>query len=110
MRPRLLHRPRRPSPRSFLRLQQRLLGKRLRGRVHAQGDIPDNQQFLSFKNSQAGYSISYPRVGRGPGTAPTSPFRTRATPITIKVASGSQPTHDIGCGGAEAGGDDPIPA
>src|SRR3954447_490562 len=58
----------------------------------AQGDIPDNQQFLSFKNSTAGYSISYPEGWARSGNGSQALFRNLGNTITIKVVPGSQPS------------------
>jgi hypothetical protein len=58
----------------------------------ATGDIPDNQQFLSFKNPQGGYSISYPEGWARSGNGGNVTFRDKSNTITIKVANGSQPT------------------
>jgi hypothetical protein len=58
----------------------------------AQGDIPDNQQFLSYKNPTAGYSISYPQGWARSGNGNQVLFQDKGNTITIKVAPGSQPT------------------
>jgi len=58
----------------------------------AQGDIPDNQQFLSFGNPGGGYSISYPEGWARSGNGNQVLFQDKSNTITIKVAAGSQPT------------------
>lgn len=58
----------------------------------ATGDIPDNQQFLTFKNPQAGYSISYPEGWARSGNGSNLTFQDKSNTITITVAKGSQPT------------------
>jgi hypothetical protein len=58
----------------------------------AQGDIPDNQQFLQFKNAAGGYSISYPEGWARSGTGPDVTFRDKDNTIHITVQPGSSPT------------------
>jgi hypothetical protein len=58
----------------------------------AQGDIPDNQQFLSFANPSGGYSISYPEGWARSGNGNDVLFQDKSNTITIKVAAGSPPT------------------
>jgi hypothetical protein len=58
----------------------------------SQGDIPDNQQFLSFKNRGGGYLISYPEGWARSGNGADVTFQDKSNTIAIKVASGSQPT------------------
>jgi len=58
----------------------------------AAGDIPDNQQFLSFHNRAGGYSISYPEGWARSGSGNDVTFQDKGNTITIKVAPGSQPT------------------
>jgi hypothetical protein len=58
----------------------------------AQGDIPDNQQFLSFHNRPGGYAISYPEGWARSGSGSNVTFEDKGNTITIKVAPGSQPT------------------
>jgi hypothetical protein len=57
-----------------------------------QGDIPDNQQFLSFHNRAGGYSISYPEGWARSGSGQDVTFQDKSNTITIKVAPGSQAT------------------
>jgi len=58
----------------------------------AAGDIPDNQQFLTFKNRSGGYSISYPEGWARSGSGNNVLFQDKGNTITIKVAPGQQPT------------------
>jgi hypothetical protein len=58
----------------------------------AQGDIPDNQQFLTFQNRPAGYSIKYPEGWARSGNGTNVTFQDKSNTITIQVAPGSQPT------------------
>jgi hypothetical protein len=58
----------------------------------ATGDIPDNQQFLSFKDRSGGYSISYPEGWARSGSPNNVTFQDKGNTITIKVAPGPQPT------------------
>lgn len=57
----------------------------------AQGDIPDNQQFLTYKNHSAGYSISYPEGWARSGSSSNATFQDKSNTITIKIAAGSRP-------------------
>ena len=58
----------------------------------AAGDIPDNQAFLTFRNSAAGYSLKYPEgwAQRGGGKALT--FRDKNNIVRVVVANGTAPT------------------
>jgi hypothetical protein len=58
----------------------------------ATGDIPDNQQFLTFRNRSGGYSISYPEGWARSSKSGTVTFQDKSNTITIKVAQGSKPT------------------
>jgi hypothetical protein len=58
----------------------------------AQGDIPDNQQFLSFKNRSGGYAIAYPEGWARSGNGADVTFQDKGNTVTIKVAPGQQPT------------------
>lgn len=58
----------------------------------ASGDIPDNQQFLSYKNPAAGYTISYPEGWARSGSGSAVTFLEKGNTITIKTKPGSQPT------------------
>jgi hypothetical protein len=55
----------------------------------ATGDIPDNQTFLLFRDSQAGYSIRYPEGWARRGSASDVTFQEKANVIHISVGSGS---------------------
>ena len=58
----------------------------------AAGDIPDNQVFLTFRNSAAGYSLKYPEgwAQRGGGKALT--FRDKNNIVRVVVVEGTAPT------------------
>jgi hypothetical protein len=58
----------------------------------SQGDIPDNQQFLTYKNASGGYSISYPEGWSRSGNGADVTFQDKGNTVTIKVAPGQQPT------------------
>ena len=58
----------------------------------AQGDIPDNQQFLIFRNRAGGYSLSYPEGWARSGNGNEVTFRQQSNTITVGVAPGTQPT------------------
>jgi hypothetical protein len=56
----------------------------------ATGDIPDNQNFLTFKGT--GYSIKYPEGWAQSGKGGDISFRDKNNIVHIVVAPGSQPT------------------
>jgi hypothetical protein len=58
----------------------------------AAGDIPDNQQFITYKNRAGGYSISFPEGWARSGHGSDVTFQDKSNTIAIKVAPGSQPT------------------
>jgi len=58
----------------------------------AQGDIPDNQQFLTYRNRSGGYSISYPQGWARSGSGDQVTFQDKSNTVAIKVAPGTQPT------------------
>ena len=58
----------------------------------AQGDIPDNQQFLTFRNARGGYSIQYPEGWARSGSGTSVTFQDKSNMITIQVSPGSQPS------------------
>lgn len=58
----------------------------------AQGDIPDNQQFLTFRNRAGGYSLSYPEGWARSGNGNEVTFRQQSNTIAVGVAPGPQPT------------------
>jgi hypothetical protein len=58
----------------------------------ATGDIPDNQQFLTFRNRAGGYSISYPEGWARTGNGASVAIKDKSNTITIRVAKGPKPT------------------
>jgi hypothetical protein len=58
----------------------------------SQGDIPDNQVFLTFPNRHAGYSIKYPEGWTQRGNGGDVTFSDKANLVHVIVASGSKPT------------------
>jgi hypothetical protein len=58
----------------------------------AQGDIPDNQNFLTFTSRPGGYSISYPEGWARSGSGSNVSFQDKSNTITIVVKPGSKPT------------------
>jgi hypothetical protein len=58
----------------------------------AAGDIPDNQQFLTYRNRSGGYSISYPEGWARSGNGGAVTFQDKSNTVTIKVAPGTRPT------------------
>ncbi len=58
----------------------------------AAGDIPDNQQFITYKNRAGGYSISFPEGWARSGNGSEVTFRDRSNTIVIRVVPGSRPT------------------
>jgi hypothetical protein len=56
----------------------------------ATGDIPDNQNFLTFKG--AGFSISYPEGWAQTGSGGDVSFRDKNNVVHVVVSSGSQPS------------------
>jgi len=58
----------------------------------SQGDIPDNQQFLTFANRPAGYSLSYPEGWARSGNGSQVRFQDKANTIVVSVQPGSRPT------------------
>jgi hypothetical protein len=61
-------------------------------RSAATGDIPDNQNFLTFANAKGGYSIRYPEGWARSGTGRDVTFRDKNNLVHIVVAAGSVPT------------------
>lgn len=55
----------------------------------ATGDIPDNQEFLTFADRPAGYSIKYPAGWARTGNGADVTFREKGNVIHIVVHSGS---------------------
>jgi hypothetical protein len=58
----------------------------------AQGDIPDNQVFLTFRNAAAGYSMKYPEGWAQQGEGKQVTFRDKNNIVRVVVAKGSEPT------------------
>jgi hypothetical protein len=56
------------------------------------GDIPDNQIFLTFRNSSAGYSIKYPEGWAQQGRGGHVTFRDKNNIVRVVVAAGPAPT------------------
>jgi hypothetical protein len=55
----------------------------------ATGDIPDNQNFLLYRNRAAGYSIRYPEGWARKGSGADVTFREKANVIQIMVRRGA---------------------
>lgn len=55
----------------------------------ATGDIPDNQVFLVFHDSQAGYSIRYPEGWARRGSASDVTFQEKANAVHVVVRKGA---------------------
>lgn len=58
----------------------------------AQGDIPDNQKFLRYNNSKAGYSIKYPEGWAQKGSGNLVTFSDKGNRVQIAVTQGAAPT------------------
>jgi len=58
----------------------------------ATGDIPDNQVFLVFHNSGAGYSIKYPEGWTQQGSAGDVTFKDKNNLVHIFISRGAAPT------------------
>jgi len=58
----------------------------------AAGDIPDNQQFLLYKNRQAGYSVKYPEGWARKGSPNDLTFADKDNQVHIAVSQGSLPS------------------
>ena len=58
----------------------------------AAGDIPDNQVFLTFRNTAGGYSIEYPEGWAQRGSAARVTFQDKNNLVRINVAMGSDAT------------------
>jgi hypothetical protein len=57
----------------------------------AQGDIPDNQVFLTYKNTAGGYSIKYPEGWARKGSGNGVTFQDKSNVVQITVAAGALP-------------------
>jgi hypothetical protein len=55
----------------------------------ATGDIPDNQAFLVFHDSRAGYSIRYPEGWARKGSASDVTFQEKANTVHVVVRNGA---------------------
>ena len=58
----------------------------------AAGDIPDNQVFLTFRNTAEGYSIEYPEGWAQRGSAARVTFQDKNNLVRIEIANGSHVT------------------
>jgi hypothetical protein len=58
----------------------------------ATGDIPDNQVFLTFRNTAAGYSMKYPEGWAQQGAGAKITFRDKNNIVRIDVAKAPKPT------------------
>jgi hypothetical protein len=58
----------------------------------ATGDIPDNQVFLTFRNTAAGYSMKYPEGWAQQGAGAKVTFRDKNNIVRIDVAHAPKPT------------------
>src|SRR5205823_3379033 len=58
----------------------------------AAGDIPDNQVFLVFRNSKAGYSMKYPEGWAQQGSGNQVVFRDKNNIVRVVVGRGAVPT------------------
>ncbi len=61
-------------------------------RSAATGDIPDNQVFLTFRNTAEGYSIRFPEGWAQRGAGATVTFRDRNNIVRVVVDTGSAPS------------------
>jgi hypothetical protein len=58
----------------------------------ATGDIPDSQVFLSYRNTQAGYSMQYPEGWAQRGAGDDVTFQEKNNIVHILVSRGAVPT------------------
>ncbi len=58
----------------------------------ATGDIPDNQVFLTFRNTAAGYSMKYPEGWAQQGAGAQVTFRDKNNIVRIDTAQAPKPT------------------
>jgi hypothetical protein len=58
----------------------------------AAGDIPDNQNFLTYTNRAGGYAISYPEGWARSGTGDQVHFRDKSNTIAVQVVRGPAAT------------------
>ena len=59
----------------------------------ATGDIPDNQVFLVFRNTAAGYSVKYPEGWAQQGAGKKVVFRDKNNIVRVLVDKGTPPTR-----------------
>ena len=103
------HRQRRPPP----RLPLRSLPSVLQGEAQAAatGDIPDNQVFVVFSNTRAGYSIKYPEGWAQSGSGKRVTIYDKNNLVRIVVQPGGAPTlAEVSAELAGAEGDDAVPS
>jgi hypothetical protein len=58
----------------------------------AAGDIPDNQVFLTFRNTSAGYAMKYPEGWSQRGSAGDVTLQDKSNVVHVVVGSGPSPT------------------
>jgi hypothetical protein len=58
----------------------------------AQGDIPDNQVFLTYNNPHAGYTMKYPEGWAQTGSANKVTIRDNNNIVRVEVLAGSLPS------------------
>ena len=58
----------------------------------ATGDIPDNQVFLTFRNTAGGYSMKYPEGWAQQGSGAQVTIRDKNNIVRIVVSSGAKPS------------------
>lgn len=58
----------------------------------ATGDIPDNQVFLTFRNTAAGYSMKYPEGWAQQGSGAQVTIRDKNNIVRVVVSSGAKPS------------------
>jgi hypothetical protein len=58
----------------------------------AAGDIPDNQQFLAYKNTRAGYSVKYPEGWARKGPSEDLTFADKDNQVHVAISQGPAPT------------------
>ena len=58
----------------------------------AAGDIPDNQQFLRFKDASGGYSLLYPQGWARKGSSADITFADKDNTVHVVISHGGTPT------------------
>jgi hypothetical protein len=58
----------------------------------AAGDIPDNQQFLRYRNAAAGYSLVYPQGWARKGSANDVTFSDKNNSVEVRAGRSASPT------------------